>query len=35
MKKGYIEKVLDADLILVGIVKEFEINKYQCEEKAI
>lgn len=35
MKKGYIEKVLDADLILVGIGKEFEINKYQCEEKAI
>ncbi|MBR4082916.1 MAG: hypothetical protein IKK33_01390 [Lachnospiraceae bacterium] len=35
MKREYIEKITDADLILVGIGKEFETNKYQTEERAI
>lgn len=35
MKQEYIEKLNDADLILVGIGKEFETKKYQTEEKAI
>lgn len=35
MKKEFIDKINDADLILIGIGKEFEINKYQCEKRAI
>lgn len=35
MKKEYLDKVLDADLVLVGIGLEFEKNKYVCDELAI
>lgn len=35
MKQEYIDKILDADLILIGIGKEFETKKYQCEQRAI
>lgn len=35
MKKEYIDKVLDADLVLVGIGLEFEKNRYICDESAI
>lgn len=35
MKQEYIDKISDADLILVGIGKEFETKKYQCDERAI
>ena len=35
MKREYIEKIVEADLILIGIGKEFENKKYQCEEKAM
>ncbi len=35
MKQEYIDKISDADLILVGIGKEFEKKKYLCEKRAI
>lgn len=35
MKQEYVDKISDADLILVGIGKEFEENKFKCEQKAI
>lgn len=35
MKREYIEKITDADLVLIGIGKEFEIQKYKTEEMAI
>lgn len=35
MKQEYIDKMYDADLILIGIGKEFETKKYQCEQRAI
>lgn len=35
MKTEYIEMVNEADLVLVGIGKEFEKNRYQCHENAI
>ncbi len=35
MKQEYIDKINDAELILIGIGKEFEVKKYQCESKAL
>lgn len=35
MKKEYIEKINEADLILIGIGSEFEISRYKCEESAL
>ncbi len=35
MKQEYIDKINDADLILIGIGKEFETKKYRCEQRAI
>ena len=35
MKQEYIDKINDADLILVGIGKEFETKKYRCEQRTI
>lgn len=35
MKKEYIDKILDADLILVGIGSEFEQKKYCKDERAV
>lgn len=35
MKQIYLDKLDDAELILIGIGKEFENKKYQCDENAI
>lgn len=35
MKKEYLDKIMEADLILIGIGSEFEKLRYRCEEKAI
>lgn len=35
MKQEFIEKIMDSELILVGIGKEFEENKYNCSARAI
>ena len=35
MKKEYIEKIVESDLILVGIGSEFEAERYQCDEVAL
>ncbi len=35
MKKEYIEKIDESDLILIGIGSEFEASRYRCEENAI
>ncbi len=35
MKKEYIEKIEESDLILIGIGSEFEALRYICEERAV
>ncbi len=35
MKKEFVDKIIDADLILIGIGSEFEKNKYLKEERAV
>ncbi len=35
MKQEYIDMLSDADLILIGIGKEFEQKQFQCEQKAV
>lgn len=35
MKKEYIEKIEESDLILIGIGSEFETSRYICEESAV
>lgn len=35
MKREYLDKIMEADLVLIGIGSEFEKLRYRCEEKAI